>query len=102
MDETAIQDGLEAKQLYDNLLLKRIFGRMDAYLTERELECRPATEKEQAADIIRCRQLLRAFEREIYRIIEAGATEQEIEKLRIKEIEKKQTLKDRVFKRDAY
>lgn len=62
---------IEARQFSENPLFKAMFEGVGASLEAKALSCDPKDEK-QAADIIRCKQLLVAMRREIERRAEDG------------------------------
>lgn len=92
-----VVDGIDAQRLRDNPMWRRVFKSLKDQVDERELNC-PTTDKELAADIIRCKQLLLSIEREVERCIDQG---HRANNARIKQLER--TAKEkvvRVFSRD--
>jgi hypothetical protein len=86
--------GDDASRVLNNPAWKRAWERMHQHIEDRELACK-TTDAAEAADIIRCKQLLTALGREFTRIISEG----EAAKIKLKEIEKAKTVSERIFKR---
>jgi hypothetical protein len=83
---------IEARQFLENPLLKAMFEGVGDALESKALACDPKDEK-QAADIIRCKQLLVAMRREIERRAEDG----EFAAFEIAQLQKRSVL--RAFRR---
>jgi hypothetical protein len=80
---------IEAKQFTQNPLFEAMFEGVSDALESRALSCDP-TDKERAADIIRCKQLLVAMRREI----ERRAEDQEFAAFEIAQLEKRSKVRD--------
>ena len=61
----------EAKEFFSHPMFRAMFEGVSDVLENKALSC-PSTDKEMAADIIRCKQLLVALRREIERKAEDG------------------------------
>jgi hypothetical protein len=83
---------IAARQFTENPLFQAMFEGVSASLESRALSC-PSTDKDMAADVIRCKQLLAAMKREIERRVEDG----EFAAFEIEELKKRSIL--RVFQR---
>lgn len=85
----------DAKQLLDNPVWKTIWGAVNEHLDSKALLCNTAKEPEVAADLVRCKQLVKALEREVHRVIQDG----QIAEIQIEELNKKKTPLQRMFLR---
>jgi len=85
--------GQRAKELLDNPVWEEIWAGMDKYLNTRMMGCNTAKDPEQAADIVRCKQLLVGIRREAVKIAENG----QVAEIRMSEIE--QSKIQHVFRR---
>lgn len=90
--EQDIIRGADAQALLENPVLKQAFERVEQYVDDQAYSCDP-NDKERAAHIITAKQLVRAVQREIMRVVEDG----EVAKIQIAEIEKRSRM--RVFMR---
>jgi len=81
--------GIHAKDLIDNPVNKMIWDAMGSYLDAKTLACKTDDHK-QAADIVRCKQLLAGMKREADIIISRGLAAQEMEQIKEKKIKMKE------------
>jgi hypothetical protein len=84
---------IEARQFSENALFKAMFEGVGEALEHKALACDPKDER-QAADIIRCKQLLAAMRREIERRVEDG----EFAAFEMKELARRSPM-ERIFRR---
>lgn len=98
MGNALIEDPLiranEAKHVLEHPLFVEAFEAVGGYLESRALSCEPDN-KDMAQRVILAKQILVSIRREFERVINDGAAE----KVRIAQIEKSRTLKQRVFQR---
>lgn len=85
--------GEDAQKLRDNPFFREMFQNVKDMLRDKRLSCNTAKHPDEAADILRCEQLLEGLEREITMAVKRG----NMARMRIKEIEK--TPVQRVFRR---
>lgn len=83
----------DAKAILDNELFKGAFAKVGAHIESQAISCDPDN-AERARRIILAKQILSSIQREFIRMIEDGM----VEEVRIREIEKQNSLK-RVFRR---
>lgn len=76
--------GQDAQALLDNPVLKKAFDQLEEHLNKRELSLNTAKNPGDAADIIRCKQLLQGVKREIYNIVQTG----QVAEIQLKELNK--------------
>lgn len=87
-------NGDKAEQVLSNPAYIKAWEQMTAHLDNAILNCKTVNAAD-AADIVRCKQLMVGLRREFERLIESG----EVAKIRIKEIERAKTPIERIFKR---
>lgn len=92
----AVTDGEKAYDLQQDGLWSDIIDTIKGSLEVRALACDTSKHPEQAADILRCKQLMAGIEREIETMIQNGRAANEFI---LKEMERKKTLMDRALKR---
>lgn len=83
---------IEARQFTQHTLYREMFEGVSQYLENRAITCDPK-DKDMAADVIRCKQLLLALRREIERRVEDG----DFAAFEIEQLEKKSLV--RMFRR---
>ena len=83
-------DAEQAKALQNNPVWIDVQKKMEEMLHKRRLNCKTATDPEEAADIIRCEQLLNGIYREIKKYVESG----KMAEISLAELKKKATAKE--------
>lgn len=84
---------LDAEALQQNRVWRAVWLRLEDYMESRALGCDTNRDPSVAQDIIRCKQLIKALQREAERIIEDG----EVAAIQLAEIDKSR--KSRIFRR---
>ena len=84
----------DAKAVLNNPAWKMAWEALNAHMDQKLSLC-DTVNREKAADVVRCKQLLSAIEREFHRIIESG----QVAEMQILEEEKKKSFLHRVFVR---